>query len=237
MEVAKIEPIKVFLADDHKLFRDGLKRLLELESDMLMVGEANDGEEALPLIKETTPDILLFDINMPRMDGIMLVRELNKSPHSIRFVAVSAYDEESSLTALSAAGVLGFVLKASGKRELLAAIRAAASGRPYMDPRVAGKLFTSFSRRKEESDQLYDLTPREKEIFYWIAQGLSNGEVADKMVLSEKTVKNHVSHVLKKLRLRDRTQAAIFAWRIGFAELSVESLSQVMYTRNVVDRE
>lgn len=232
-----MEPIKVFLADDHKLFRDGLRRLLELESDMLMVGEASDGEEALPLIKEAGPDILLFDINMPRMDGVMLVRELNKRPHSIKFVAVSAYDEESSLTALSAAGVLGFVLKASGKTELLAAIRSAASDQPYMDPRVAGKLFTSFAKRREESDQLYGLTPREKEIFYWIAQGLSNAEVAQKMVLSEKTVKNHVSHFLKKLHLRDRTQAAIFAWRIGFAELSAESLSHVMYARNITEGE
>ncbi|MFA6747898.1 MAG: response regulator transcription factor, partial [Aminobacterium sp.] len=146
----------------------------------------------------------------------------------IKYVAVSAYDDEDSLSALSSAGVLGFVLKASGRVELLSAIRSANRNQPYVDPRVAGKLLTSFSRRKEENDQLYELTPREKEILYWLAQGLSNSEVAAKMVLSEKTVKNHVSHVLKKLDLRDRTQAAILAWRIGFAQLQPDSLRQVI---------
>lgn len=223
-----MELIRVLIADDHKLFRDGLKKLLELESDIAVVGEAGDGEEALSLIREKEPDILLFDINMPRMDGIQLVRELNNIPHKTRYVAISAYDDEDCLSALSAAGVLGFVLKASGKVELLSAIRSAARGQPYVDPRVAGKLLTSFSRRKEENDQLYELTPREKEILYWLAQGLSNTEVADRMVLSEKTVKNHVSHVLKKLDRRDRTQAAILAWRIGFAQLSPETLSHIL---------
>jgi DNA-binding NarL/FixJ family response regulator len=227
-EVFHMEQIKILIADDHKLFRDGVKKLLELEPDILVTGEAGDGEEALLLIRENEPDILLFDINMPKVDGIQLVRELNNIPHKIRYVAISAYDDEDCLSALSAAGVLGFVLKASGKVELLSAIRSAARGQPYVDPRVAGKLLTSFSRRKEENDQLYELTPREKEILYWLSQGLSNTEVADRMVLSEKTVKNHVSHVLKKLDLRDRTQAAILAWRIGFAQLSPDTLAHIL---------
>ena len=227
-----MEQTRVFIADDHKLFRDGVKKLLELEADILVVGEAGDGEEALSLMEERVPDILLFDINMPRMDGIQLVRELNNLPYKMRYVAISAYDDEDCLSALSAAGVLGFVLKASGKVELLSAICSAARGQPYVDPRVAGKLLTSFSRRKEENDQLYELTPREKEILYWLSQGLSNIEVAEQMVLSEKTVKNHVSHVLKKLDLRDRTQAAILAWRIGFAQLSPGTLSHILEYAN-----
>ncbi len=227
-----MEQTRVLIADDHKLFRDGVKKLLELETDILVVGEAGDGEEALSLMEERVPDILLFDINMPKMDGIQLVRELNNLPYKMRYVAISAYDDEDCLSALSAAGVLGFVLKASGKVELLSAIRSAARGQPYVDPRVAGKLLTSFSRRKEENDQLYELTPREKEILYWLSQGLSNIEVAEQMVLSEKTVKNHVSHVLKKLDLRDRTQAAILAWRIGFAQLSPSTLSHILEYAN-----
>lgn len=223
-----MDSIRLVIADDHRLFRDGVKKLLELESDIDVIGEAGDGEEALKVVREKEPDVLLFDINMPKIDGIQLVRELNSYTHAIKYVAVSAYDDEDSLSALSSAGVLGFVLKASGRVELLSAIRSANRNQPYVDPRVAGKLLTSFSRRKEENDQLYELTPREKEILYWLAQGLSNSEVAAKMVLSEKTVKNHVSHVLKKLDLRDRTQAAILAWRIGFAQLQPNSLRQVI---------
>ncbi|NLD97389.1 MAG: response regulator transcription factor, partial [Synergistaceae bacterium] len=101
-----MEQIQVLIADDHKLFRDGVKKLLELESDIVVVGEAGDGEEALLLIREHEPDILLFDINMPRVDGIQLVRELNNIPHKMRYVAISAYDDEDCLSALSAAGVL-----------------------------------------------------------------------------------------------------------------------------------
>lgn len=223
-----MDSIRLVIADDHRLFRDGVKKLLELESDIDVIGEAGDGEEALKVVREKEPDVLLFDIYMPKIDGIQLVRELNSYTHAIKYVAVSAYDDEDSLSALSSAGVLGFVLKASGRVELLSAIRSANRNQPYVDPRVAGKLLTSFSRRKEENDQLYELTPREKEILYWLAQGLSNSEVAAKMVLSEKTVKNHVSHVLKKLDLRDRTQAAILAWRIGFAQLQPDSLRQVI---------
>ena len=220
--------IKLVLADDHKLFRDGLKKLLELESDIKVVGEASDGEEALVLVREHHPDLLVFDINMPRMDGVQLVRELNDQKIPVPAVAVSAYDDEDCLATLSAEGVLGFVLKTSSRSELIAAVRAAIQGSSYVDPRVAGKLMTSFSRRKNESDLLKELTPREKEILYWLAKGYSNLEIANQTVLSEKTVKNHVSHALKKLELRDRTQAAILAWRIGFAQISPETMANVV---------
>jgi DNA-binding NarL/FixJ family response regulator len=218
--------LKIVLADDHKLFRDGLKKILELESDFKVVAEAADGEEALSVIREHLPDIVLFDINMPRMDGVQLVRELNNIKFRTALIAVSAYDDEDCLATLSAEGVLGFVLKSSGKNELVAAIHSASRGQSYVDPRVAGKLMTSFARRKNENDLLGELTPREKEILYWLAQGLSNTEVATRMVLSEKTVKNHVSHMLKKLDIRDRTQAAIMAWKVGFAQLSPDTLEQ-----------
>jgi len=220
--------LKVVLVDDHKLFRDGLRKILELESDIKVVAEAGDGEEALLLVREYLPDIMLFDINMPRMDGVQLVRELKNLKIRTATIAVSAYDDEDCLATLSAEGVLGFVLKSSGRSELISAIRSVSRGQSYVDPRVAGKLMTSFAKRKNENDMLGELTPREKEILYWLAQGLSNSEVAARMVLSEKTVKNHVSHMLKKLDIRDRTQAAIMAWKIGFAQLSPDTLEQVV---------
>jgi len=220
--------LRIVIIDDHKLFRDGLREVLGLEPDLKVVAEAGDGEEALAVIREYLPDIVLFDINMPKMDGIQLVRELNNLKIRSAMLAVSAYDDEDCLATLSAEGVLGFVLKSSGRTELVAAIRSVSRGLSYVDPRVAGKLMTSFSRRKNENDLLGELTPREKEILYWLAQGLSNNEVASRMVLSEKTVKNHVSHMLKKLDIRDRTQAAIMAWKVGFAQLSPDTLEQVI---------
>jgi DNA-binding NarL/FixJ family response regulator len=223
-----MEQISLVVADDHKLFRDGIKKLLELEADIEVVGEASDGIETLEMVRNFGPDILLFDVNLPRLDGLQVVRELNNLHTEVRYVAISAYDDEERLSALSSEGVHGFVLKASGKVELLSAIRSASRGQNYVDPKVAGKLLTSFYRRKEETDQLYELTPREKEILYWLAQGLSNSEISHRMVLSEKTVKNHVSHVLKKLDLRDRTQAAIMAWKVGFAQLNPDSVHKIL---------
>ena len=229
--------LKILLVDDHKLFRDGLRKLLELEPDFKIAGEAEDGMDALLMIREHLPDVVLFDINMPRMDGIQLVRELNHLKIRTALIAVSAYDDEDCLATLSAEGVLGFVLKSSGRPELVAAIHSVSRGQSYVDPRVAGKLMTNFSRRKNENNLLGELTPREKEILYWLAQGLSNNEVAIRMVLSEKTVKNHVSHMLKKLDIRDRTQAAIMAWKVGFAQLSPDTLAQVVGNNRSLDEE
>ena len=216
--------IQIVLADDHKLFRDGLRKILELDPDVKVVGEASNGEEALLLLQERSPDIILFDINMPRMDGIQLAREINSRKLKVATIAVSAYEDEDCLATLSAEGVMGFVLKSSGRTELIAAIRATYQHESYVDPRVAGKLMSSFAKRKNENDLLGELSPREKVVLYWLAQGYSNIEVAEKTVLSEKTVKNHVSHMLKKLELRDRTQAAILAWKVGFAQMSPEAM-------------
>jgi DNA-binding NarL/FixJ family response regulator len=202
---------------------------LELEPDIKVEAEAADGEEALAVIHEYLPDIVLFDINMPRVNGLQLARELRNLKIRTALIAVSAYDDEDSLATLSAEGVLGFVLKASGRGELIAAIHSVVRGQPYVDPHVAGKLMLSFAKRKNDNDLLTDLTPREKEILYWLAQGLNNSEIATRMVLSEKTVKNHVSHILKKLDIRDRTQAAIIAWRVGFAQIGPDTLEQVVW--------
>jgi len=226
--VFSMDNISVVIADVHKLFRDGIKKLLEPETDIAVIGEAEEGIQTLEVVRKESPDILMFDVSLPGLDSLQMVRELNSLQCGVRYVAISACDEEEPLYALSSEGVRAFVLKASGKMELMSAIRSASRGQAYVDPKVAGKLLSSFYKRKEENDQLEDLTPREKEILYWLSQGLSNTEISRRMVLSEKTVKNHVSHVLKKLDLRDRTQAAIMAWKVGFAQLNPEAMERIL---------
>lgn len=216
--------MRIVLADDHRLFRDGLRRLLEMEKDMEVIGEAEDGDATVEMVSALKPDVLLFDIHMPKKDGIQVVKDLKAMGCSPRFVAITAFDDDDHITALSSVGIDAYVLKASGMAELLSAIRSVYRGHSYVDPKVAGKLLSTFNRRREERDLLSRLTPREMEVLYWISQGLNNGEIARKMVLSEKTVKNHVSHILKKLDLVDRTQAAVFAWKRGLAQLSKEDL-------------
>ncbi len=217
-----MKKIRIALADDHRLFREGLRRLLELEDDIEIVGEAKDGAEAVDLVKMTDPDIVLLDINMPKLDGGQVVKQLKGSAIHSKFVAITAYDDEEHLATLSAIGINGYILKSSSMPDLLAALRSVHSGESYVDPKVAGKLLSSFQKRKEEQDVMLLLTQREKEVLFWLSQGFSNAEISNKMVLSEKTVKNHVSHLLKKLGLNDRTQAAVLAWRMGMVQPHTE---------------
>jgi DNA-binding NarL/FixJ family response regulator len=223
-----MKKIRIVVADDHRLFREGLRRLLELENDLEIVGEAKDGAEAVELILAKDPDIVLLDINMPRMDGGQVVSRLRGTNIHSKFMAITAYDDEEHLANLSALGINGYILKSSSMPDLLAALRAVNGGESYVDPKVAGKLLSSFQKHKEESDVMQLLTQREKEVLFWLSQGFNNLEISAKMVLSEKTVKNHVSHLLKKLNLNDRTQAAVLAWRMGLVQ-SVPTSSPVEY--------
>lgn len=216
--------IRLLLADDHRLFREGLRRLLELENDIEIVGEAKDGLEAVDLTRTTNPDIVLLDINMPRMDGGQVVKELKNEQCRSKFVAITAYDDEEHLAALSSVGISGYILKSSGMPDLLFALRSVYEGESYVDPKVAGKLLNTFQKRQEEKDVMMLLTQREKEVLYWLSQGFNNAEISGKMILSEKTVKNHVSHLLKKLNLNDRTQAAVLAWKMGLVQKASASI-------------
>ncbi len=210
-----MQTIRIVVADDHRLFRDGLCRLVEMEPDILVVAEARDGIEAIEKVKEHAPDILLVDVNMPRMDGIQAIQSLRRT-QDIRIIALTAFDDEEHVRALASAGIHGYVLKSSGIMELLTAIRMVARGETYVDQRIAGRMLGPIVSNDEyQFDMIADLTPKETEVLYWLSQGMKNNEIATKMVLSEKTVKNHVSHILKKLDLQDRTQAAVMAWRIG----------------------
>ncbi|MDR3354602.1 MAG: response regulator transcription factor [Synergistaceae bacterium] len=222
-----MDKIRIVLADDHRLFREGLRRLLELESDIEIVGEAKDGAEAVDLVIETDPDIVLLDINMPLLDGGQVIKQLKREKKSLRcrFIAITAYDDEEHMASMSSLGINGYVLKSSSAPDLVKALRAVYNGESYVDPKVAGKLLSSFQKRKAEQDVMFLLTQREKEVLFWLSQGFNNSEISDKMTLSEKTVKNHVSHLLKKLGLNDRTQAAVLAWRMGLVQ-SPESAAQ-----------
>ncbi|MDR3332554.1 MAG: response regulator transcription factor [Synergistaceae bacterium] len=219
--------IRIVLADDHRLFREGLRRLLEFESDIEVVGEAKDGLEAVELVLATDPDIVLLDINMPVMDGGQVISQLKGSHVRSKFVAITAYDDEEHMATLSSIGINGYILKSSSTTDLIAALRAINNGESYVDPKVAGKLLSSFQKRRAEQDVMLLLTQREKEVLFWLSQGFNNAEISIKMVLSEKTVKNHVSHLLKKLGLNDRTQAAVLAWRMGLVQASSTGMTAI----------
>ncbi len=210
---------RIVLADDHKLFRDGLERLLNLEPDVEVVGRADNGEEALVVVEEKKPDILLLDVHMPIMGGTELVNELNKRGIDLKCIAITAFDDEEHIAQLSQAGVSGYVLKTSGFTEVLAAVRSVGKGFPYVDPGIAQKLLSPMKKGEDKTDLFKDLTLREKESLYWLSQGLNNTEISEKMILSDKTVKNHLSHVMRKLGIQDRTQAAILAWKMGLAKV------------------
>ncbi|MBQ9565846.1 MAG: response regulator transcription factor, partial [Synergistaceae bacterium] len=191
-----------------------------------VAAEGADGEEGVTLVRQYHPDLLLFDVRMPRMDGLQMARELARLNIKTPSVALTAYGDMNCLSALNAEGVRGFVLKTSGRTELLTAIQTVRRGESYVDPGMAGQLMASFASRLRADPMLDALSNREKAVLYWIAQGESNAEVAQRMVLSEKTVKNHVNHLLRKLELRDRTQMAVLAWRLGIAEITPENWTE-----------
>lgn len=213
--MAKI--VRVLLVDDHKLFREGLRKLLEERADLRVVAEGADGEEGLTLTRQHRPDLLLFDISMPRMDGIQLAREIGRLDFKVPSMAVTACSDVACWSVLSSEGVLGFLLKTSGKETLFTAIDAVCQGKHYVEPSMTSQLMVAFATRQRIGSILDTLSPREKGILYWLAQGESDAELAQRMILSVKTVKHHVSRLLKKLDVRSRAQAAALAWRMGFA--------------------
>ena len=222
--------IRILLADDHRLFREGLRRLLDLEEDIKVIGEAKDGVEAVKLALESVPDIILLDINMPGLNGGQVVKKLNEENCNPKILVITAYDDEENVLTLSSSGINGYILKSSGMSDLLTAVRLVNSGGSYIDPKVAGKFFSSFRKHRDKEKIVEPLTQRERDVFLLLSQGFNNQEISEKLVLSEKTVKNHVSHLLKKLGLNDRTQAAVLAWKMGLISQANETTSNVIHT-------
>ncbi|ACX52167.1 two component transcriptional regulator, LuxR family [Ammonifex degensii KC4] len=213
-----MERIKVLVVDDHALVREGIKKLLMEDERLEVVGEAGNGREAVELVKKRPVDVVLLDISMPDMGGVEACREIKRLRPSVAVVALTVHDQEEYCLAMLEAGAAGYVLKESSADQLIEAIVRAARGEEYLSPRLAGKMVKWFSRA-ESKRGLCGLTPREKEILRLLASGLSNREIARRLYLSEKTVKNHLTSIFQKIGVSDRTQAALWAVKHGFSEL------------------
>jgi len=224
-----MEPIRLLIADDHPLFRDGLRVLLESVSSMQVIGEAATGEEVLALAHTLQPDLILMDIQMPGLNGIEATRRiLHTSPH-IRILIFTMFEDDESVFAAMRAGARGYLLKGAVQEETLRAIRAVASGEAIFGPSVAARLMHYFGSMRPAGTsgaaQFFpELTEREYEILTLIASRKSNAEIASSLVLSPKTVRNHVSNILSKLQVADRTEAMRAAWAAGLGQIPSEGL-------------
>ncbi|MEH1863613.1 MAG: response regulator transcription factor [Nostoc sp.] len=208
--------IKVLLVDDQGLIRQGLRALLELEPDLEIVGEAENGEQAINLVAEFQPDVVLLDIRMPIMDGVAATKEIQKRFPTTKILVLTTFDDDEYVSAALQNGAMGYLLKDTPSEELAVAIRAVYKGYTQLGPGIVKKLLTQFSNgtpihSTPVPSTLTELTPREKEVLRLIATGASNREIAQELYISEGTVKNHVTNILNTLNLRDRTQAAIWA--------------------------
>jgi NarL family two-component system response regulator LiaR len=210
------DPITVLLVDDHELVRRGVRAFLETQPGITVVAEAGGGEEAVRLAAEHAPDVALMDLVMPGMDGVEATRRLTaRSPRTNVIMLTSYHDDEHVFPAIRA-GALSYVLKEVGPEQLADAVRKAAAGEAVLHPRVAARVVRELhGARRDEPNVFHELSDRELEVLKLIAEGLSNAEIAGRLYVSEKTVKSHVSNILSKLHLVDRTQAAVYAWRQG----------------------
>lgn len=212
------EKIKLIIVDDHEVVRKGLKGFLELTEEFEVIGEGSNGLEALSLAQELKPDVILMDLIMPEMDGIEATRRIMLADENAKILVLSSFGDENNVVPALQAGAKGYVLKDISPDELADALKETAKGKSKLHPDIATKLISHVQKDSEEDSakqQLATLTTREMEILGEIGQGLSNKEIATKLTISHLTVKTHVSNLLSKLHLADRTQAAIFAVRHG----------------------
>ncbi|MGH8834533.1 MAG: response regulator [Actinomycetes bacterium] len=211
--------IRVLIADDHEVVRRGLRTFLELQDDIVIVGEAADGAATVAQAEQLAPDVILLDLKMPGVDGVEALRMLRSRGNLARVLVVTSYADLSAVVPAVQAGAVGYVYKDVDPAALASAIRSVHAGHVLLHPDVAAALLAlDTGGGRGSADRLAALTPRERDVLAEIARGRSNREIARALVLSEKTVKTHVSSILMKLDLADRTQAALFAVRHGLAE-------------------
>mgnify|MGYP001206770682 CR=1 FL=1 len=211
------DPLRILIADDHPLFRDGLRALLTAAPDMELVGEATTGDEATSLAAELQPDVVLMDIQMPGLSGVEATRRIVQASPHIRVLVITMFEDDRTVFAAMRAGARGYVLKGASSSEMLRAIQAVGGGEAIFSPGIAIRMAEYFATSQPSASPpiFPELSDREREILDLIAQGRSNAEIAARLVLSPKTVRNHVSNVLSKLQVADRTEAAIKAREAG----------------------
>lgn len=223
--------IRILLVDDHQLFREGVKRILEMEESMTVIGESANGYDAIRLARELSPDIILMDINMPKMNGVEATARLKKAGVDARVIILSIHDDENYVRETLRNGADGYLLKEMDTDALIEAVQTVSNGQCYIHPKVTGKVIDEFRRLAQEAcepdegecvfDSHYEaLTRRELEVLQLMAEGKSNRTIGQELFISEKTVKNHVSSILQKLNVQDRTQAVVLAIKNRWVKIS-----------------
>jgi two-component system, NarL family, response regulator LiaR len=208
------EPIRVLVVDDHAVVREGLRAFLELQKGIEVAGEAGDGQEAIEAAARLRPDVILMDLVMPGVDGVAAMRSLRESVPDARVIVLTSFLDDDKLMPALRSGAAGYLLKNAQPQELARAVRAAHAGEALLDPVVAARLVETLAAEHDE-EPIDRLTPREREVLVLIGRGFPNKRIARELEVSEKTVKTHVGHVLAKLGVSDRTQAAVLAVRAG----------------------
>ena len=217
--------IRILIADDHAVVRTGLRALLERERDLKIVGEAVDGEEAVARVQALRPDVVLLDVAMPRKSGLAAIAEIKLAHPGVRVLVLSSFADTENVVAAIKAGALGYLVKDASPREIIQGIRDVARGVSSIGSDIARRLIAEVDRRDEPDDGTPHLTARETEVLKLLAQGLRNEDIAHALAISPTTVGRHVSTILEKLQLANRTQAALYALRTGLASLFDEPIA------------
>jgi len=214
------EPIRILIADDHPLFRTGLRSLLESVADTEVVGEAASGTEAVELARTLTPDVVVMDLNMPDLNGIEATRQIVQDTNEVHVLVMTMHEDDESVFAALRAGARGYQLKGAVQAETLRAIRAVANGEAILGPAIAARLqsYLTAPPAADPSDAFPQLTERELEVLHLLAERLTNAEIASKLFLSQKTVRNYVSGILAKLQVADRAEARLIARAAGLGD-------------------
>ena len=208
-----MEPVKIMITDDHSMIREGLKQLLELDGDILVIEEACNGEDCMAKLQSVIPDVLLLDINMPCMNGLDVLKEIKNHEIPVSVLVLTVHNEVEYLLRAVEIGISGYILKDSESAELKRAIFAIAKGETYIQPSLIPMLHSKLIQKDAEKEKISLLTDRELELLKLLALGMLNKEIAERLSITERTVKNHVSNIFKKIDVSDRTQAAVFAIR------------------------
>lgn len=209
------DPIRILLVDDHPIVRDGLVAILSTQADLQVVGEAGSGQEMVARLAQTQPDVVLLDLEMPDMDGVQALQEIRRGYSDVRVIIFTAFDTDERILAAVQAGAQGYLLKGAPRDEVFNAIRVVHQGGSLLQPVVASKLLRQVSQEQVTEPEIEQLTPREKEVLDLLARGLQNKEIAQELVISERTVKFHVSSILAKLDAGNRTEAVAIAAQQG----------------------